>query len=202
MIPFFSGFKSLIIENHKDVINRHLPDYTTISQYGEQEVEIIMSDKDMIKNKSKIWAAINNAKTFTQILTDFGSFHNYLESFKPTEPGNDLMNLKKDLQSKFSYFGKITVYHFMTDLGLNVLKPDRVITRIFNRLELIADRKLIDEAVIQGQKFAEEINLPIRYIDFILVKYGQLGEDGVCFEKNPLCNECQLTQYCNIKNQN
>jgi DNA-3-methyladenine glycosylase I len=53
------------------------------------------------------------------------------------------------------------------------------------------DEKNYDQAIMQGLKFSKETGYPIRYIDIIIVKYGQRGEeaygleDGVCLEKNP-----------------
>lgn len=114
------------------------------------------------------------------------------------------MLLKEELEYKFNYLGNITVYHFLTDIGLPVLKLDRVITRIFKRLGLIENEKQLLKTVIQGRKFAEATKLPIRYIDIIFVRYGQQGEskffsmiDGICLEKYPKCNFCGATEYCN-----
>ena len=93
----------------------------------------------------------------------------------------------------------------MTDIGLPVLKPDRVIARIFKRLGLIEDEKQILKTVLQGQKFSNATELPIRYIDICFVKYGQKGEDielglddGICLERNPKCHECGIKEYCNF----
>jgi DNA-3-methyladenine glycosylase I len=110
------------------------------------------------------------------------------------------------LQYKFNYLGNITVYHYLTDIGFNVLKPDRVILRVFERLGLIESRDQLLKTVIQGRKFAEATGLPIRYIDIVFVKYGQQGksnyfglDDGICLEKHPKCNICKLKKYCFFK---
>lgn len=144
----------------------------------------------MIKNVNKITAVIENAKVFNEIVNKYDSFYNYLKSFEPESSFENLMLLKEELEYKFTYLGGITVYHFLTDIGLDVLKPDRVLTRIFKRLGLIEDEKQLLKTVIQGRKFAEATGKSIRYIDIIFVTYGQQTKEGICFSKNPRCNIC------------
>jgi DNA-3-methyladenine glycosylase I len=88
-------------------------------------------------------------------------------------------------------------------LGINVLKPDRVICRIFSRLGLTNDESDIVHAVDIGRKIALATGYPIRYVDLIFVKYGQMGkdeyfglEDGICVKKNPKCQKCGVSNYC------
>jgi DNA-3-methyladenine glycosylase I len=89
----------------------------------------------------------------------------------------------------------------MTDIGLPVLKPDRVISRIFFRLGIINDENDLAGTVLQGKKFADATGLPIRYIDIVFVAYGQVqslefGIDrGICLDK-PRCDECGLRKHC------
>ena len=88
----------------------------------------------------------------------------------------------------------------MTDIGLNVLKPDRVILRIFYRLGLIDNEEDLFSAVKVGRLFSRETKLPIRYIDIIFVSYGQLNQEKmecICSEKNPKCLKCGVKNYCN-----
>lgn len=196
LIVFYSGFKADTVNKKLDIINSHLPDYNTISFFGSEQIENMITDKNMIKNKLKIEAVINNAKMFKSIINEHGSFHNYINSFTPMNSFENLMLLKEELEYRFYFLGGITVYHFLTDIGLPVLKPDRVLTRIFKRLGLIEDDKQLLKTVLQGLKFAELTGKPIRYIDIIFVTYGQQAIDGICFSKNPKCNLCSLTNQC------
>ena len=91
----------------------------------------------------------------------------------------------------------------MTDIGLPVLKPDRAITRIFKRIGLIESKEQLLKTVIIGRRFSQETGEPIRYIDIILSKYGQMGEDvnlglddGICLEAYPKCGLCGIQGYC------
>jgi DNA-3-methyladenine glycosylase I len=198
LIVFYSGFKAETVTKKIDTINKHFPDFGTIAKYNEKQTAIILADKKMIKNRNKISATIKNAIVFQNIVRQFGSFQNYIESFKTFESFENLMLFKEELEYKFDYLGGITVYHFLTDIGLQVIKPDRVIARIFMRLGLIESERQLLKTVILGRKFAESTQKPIRYIDIILVKFGQQGQDEVCLTVNPKCNLCYLIDKCNF----
>ena len=109
------------------------------------------------------------------------------------------------MKNRFSYLGKITAFHLLTQIGAPVLKPDLVIMRMFHRLGLIASEQTTEEnllaAVREGQKFAQATGLPIRYIDAVFVSYGQVKQlgvgvaQGICVKK-PQCKICGITNYC------
>ena len=52
-----------------------------ICNYTENEIKELSENKDIIRNKLKIKASINNAKIFKSIQKEFGSFSNYLKTF-------------------------------------------------------------------------------------------------------------------------
>lgn len=117
----------------------------------------------MIRNERKIRSVVASARTFREIVSEYGSFMNYLDSFNAAESDLNLLRLKEELENRFEYIGGITEYHLLTDLGFNVLKPDRVIARIFYRLGLIKSEKQLFDIVIQGRLFAKHTGMPIRY---------------------------------------
>ena len=203
MIVFYSGFRSSTVEKKECIILNHFPDFEKVSSYGEKEIQNILLDSEMIKNERKIRSCIINAKIFRELVKEYGSFQNYLDSFNANISFENLIFLKEELEYRFDYLGGTTVYHFLTDLGYNVLKPDRVLLRIFKRLGLIESEKQLLKTVVQGRLFSKETGFPIRYIDIIFVKYGQQGEsemfglrNGICLEKNPNCKICGLIENC------
>jgi DNA-3-methyladenine glycosylase I len=110
------------------------------------------------------------------------------------------------MRRRFDYLSKITSYHFLTDIGMPVLKPDRVIRRIFYRLGLIEDEseseaQLLD-SVYQGRKFVQATGYPIRYIDIVFVAYGQVYStgtgigQGICLKDHPRCEVCGVRDDC------
>jgi len=201
MIVFYSGFKADTVSKKESIINQYFGDFSIVAKYGDSKITEILSDEKMIKNRLKVNAVVNNAKKFMQIIEKHGSFHNYLQSFSPNESFENLMLLKEELEYQFEFLGGITGYHFLMDIGLEAIKPDRVITRIFERLGLIESDKQLLKTIFHGRKFAGATGHPIRYIDIIFVTYGQQGdkntaENGICLEKNPKCEICGITNFC------
>ena len=134
MIMFYSGFRASTVENKRAVILNYFDNYEKVAKYKDADIIEMMSDKDMIKNEKKIRGAIKNANTYKEIIKEYKSFNKYLDHFDGNSSFENLMLLKEELQYKFEYLGGTTVYHFLTDLGYEVLKPDKVIKRIFKRL--------------------------------------------------------------------
>jgi len=198
-IIFYSGFKASTVDKYLERIHMHFPDYETVNNYCLEEIEKIKTDPQMIRNKSKISACYKNAKKIAEIVDEFGSIEAYIDSFDPDSSDEALDRLKRSLEKNFSFLGGITSYHFMTDIGLNVLKPDRVILRIFNRLGLIEHEKDLIGSIKIGRAFSKATNLPIRFIDIIFVLYGQLDQEKlecICAEKNPKCEKCGVNSEC------
>lgn len=200
-VVFYSGFRAATVTAKSEVIKKHFPNWEDVSCYGSEEINHILSDPQMIKNRRKITACVNNAKTFKFLIDKYGSFRNYINSFDALSSFENLMLLKEELEAKFPYLKKVTVYHFLTDIGMPVLKPDRVICRIFKRLGLIENDSQLLKTVIHGRKFSECTKLPIRYIDIIFVAYGQVQsiefgiDKGICLEI-PRCNLCGAKNHC------
>lgn len=202
-VTFYAGFKASTVSDKLDLIHRYFPDFETVAQYDEWKIGQILSDNNMIRNVRKVEACVANARTFKGIVSEYGSFGAYVGSFEPAQSFENLMLLKEELEYKFAYLGGVTVYHFLTDIGMRVLKPDRVVSRIFHRLGLIESKKQLLKAVIQGRKFSQATRLPIRYVDIVFVTYGQVGandyfgiKNGICLEKNPQCHKCGVKEYC------
>jgi DNA-3-methyladenine glycosylase I len=201
-VAFYSGFKAATVASKRNVIQRHFPGWRHVSAYGEGDIQKIIHDPEMISHEGKIRACVANAKTFASLIANHGSVKNYVDSYAPTESFENLLLFKEALEGTFAYLGGITVYHFMTDIGLPVLKPDRVMCRIFERLGLLENQQQLLKTVLQGRRFAAETGLPIRYIDIVFVAYGQVKSEelgineGICLSSNPRCNECSIRNYC------
>jgi DNA-3-methyladenine glycosylase I len=183
------------------VIRRHFSDWRTVTAYAPSDVERILADPLMIRHPGKIRGVVQNAQEFATIVGSYGSFTAYIESFHPRDSPEALRRLRVSLQQRFAYLGEITVYHFLTDLGLPVLKPDRVLRRMFFRLGVTNDETDLAGTVTAGQRLAKATGLPIRYIDRVFAALGQvqskeLGIDrGICLQ-TPRCIECGLQAFC------
>ncbi len=210
-IIFYSGFKAATVTARLELILRHLGNFRTAARYGQGEVQAILADPGMIRHAGKIEACVHNAGVFEALVNEYGSFDAYVQTFSPRESAANLMRLRADLQHRFKYLGGITTFHLMTDIGLPVLKPDRVIRRIFYRLGLI-ESESEDEAnllstIEQGQRFSLAAQQPIRYIDIVFVAYGQARSDefgldsGICLSNSPRCGVCGVREVCGYFSQ-
>lgn len=204
-VTFYSGFRAATVTAKKPTINRWFPDWQTVADYSDDDVAQIMSDTNMIRHRAKIAACIANARTVRELIAEHGSMAHFIGSFGAARSVENLRRLKKVLETRFDYIGGVTVYHFLTEIGFPVLKPDRVVRRIFYRLGLLdsevdSEDKIV-ETIQHGRAFAEATGLPIRYIDIVFVAYGQVqalefGIDrGICLEE-PRCHECGIVENC------
>ncbi|MDQ7838923.1 MAG: DNA-3-methyladenine glycosylase I [Thermodesulfobacteriota bacterium] len=209
-IPFYAGMRADVVSSKLPTIRSHFPDYETVSGYTESKVNEILNDPRMIRHAGKISACINNARAVKAMVQKYGSFQKYIDSFSPRQSLDNLLRLRAVLmRSPFSHLGRVTSYHFLTDIGMPVLKPDRVIQRIFYRLGLIQSEKVTDkqltETIFEGQAFAKATGHPIRYIDAVFVVYGQVSpesfgiREGICLAKRPRCEVCGIRSYCNYE---
>lgn len=57
-----------------------------VAKFGEREIEALVSDSGIIRNRQKIAAAINNASRFLEVRGQFGSFARYIWRFVNDEP--------------------------------------------------------------------------------------------------------------------
>jgi DNA-3-methyladenine glycosylase I len=129
-VVFYSGFRAATVTARMTTIKRWFPNWHAVADYSDEEVAEIMSDSGMIRNNRKITACIENAKVMRKLVDEYGSSGQYVASFAPRDSFENLLLLKEELEARFQYLGGITVYHFLTDIGMPVLKPDRVICRI------------------------------------------------------------------------
>lgn len=104
-----------------------------VAKYQEDKINELMENKGIIRNRSKIEAAIANAKAVQQIQTEFGSFSDFLWGFTDkkvinlsyleqadiptTSPLSD--HLSKELKKRgFKFIGSTTLYAFLEAVGI------------------------------------------------------------------------------------
>ena len=126
-VVFYAGFRAATVNAKLNLIHQYFSNYETVAGYDESKADEILSDPEMIRNRRKVQVCIENAKVFKSIVNDHGSFKAYIDSFSPKSSFENLMLLKEELEYRFKGLGRITTYHVLTDIGMPVLKPDRVI---------------------------------------------------------------------------
>lgn len=97
-----------------------------IINYDETKINELLNNKNIIRNKLKIKASINNSKIFKNIQEEYGSFYKYLMSFtngkilyEVGKTTNDLSDtISKDLIKRgMKFVGSTIIYSFLQATG-------------------------------------------------------------------------------------
>ena len=108
-------------------------DVRKVAAFTSDDQERLMQDQGIIRNRLKIAAAISNARLFTEIQEEFGSFANYMWAYLPNQQPvlNDFKHggvpvrtaisdaISKDLKRRgFKFFGSTICYAYMQATGM------------------------------------------------------------------------------------
>lgn len=102
-------------------------DYEKISKYDDNKVNELIENKNIIRNRRKITAAIKNAKIFMEIQKEYKSFSNYIWHFtkgnviyeynKTTSSLSD--EISKDLYKRgMRFVGSTIIYSYLQAIGV------------------------------------------------------------------------------------
>ena len=108
-------------------------DLETVARFGPKDVERLVADPGIVRNRLKIESAVNNAARALDVQQELGSFDSYLWRFVdgepivgrrralaelPAETGESRM-LSKDLKRRgFRFVGPTVCYAFMQAVGM------------------------------------------------------------------------------------
>ena len=132
---FQTGLSWRIIINKREFIKKSFSNFNIekIAEYDIIQINNLLKNKNIIRNKLKIESTISNAKAFIKIQKKEESFSNYIWKFVNGIPiQNNFKNQKeipkqtklsmiisKDLKKRgFKFVGPIVTYSFMQAIGL------------------------------------------------------------------------------------
>ncbi len=108
-------------------------DFHKVAKMNDKDVERLMQDTGIIRNRLKIKSTITNAQNFIKIIEEFGSFDKYIWSFVGGKqivnkynglsemPANTEISdkMSADLKARgFKFVGSTIMYAFMQAAGL------------------------------------------------------------------------------------
>lgn len=102
-------------------------DINKVIAYDTNKITELLNNKDIIRNKLKIIASINNSKIFKSISNEYGSFYNYLRTFtkditifETDKTTNELSDaISKDLQKRgMKFVGSVIIYSYLQAIGV------------------------------------------------------------------------------------
>lgn len=130
-----AGLSWLTILNRREGYRKAFAgfDPVKVARFTEAKCEKILLDPGIVRNRLKVYGAVNNAKRFLEVQKEFGSFDKYIWSFVG---GNPIINnwnslgqiapttkesdaLSKDLIKRgFKFVGSTVMYSHMQACGL------------------------------------------------------------------------------------
>ena len=84
-----------------------------VAAYGERDVERLLNDAGIIRNRLKVHAAIHNAQVIQQLRTSHGSFAQWLDAHHPRSKADWVKLFKKT----FRFTGGEITGEFLMSLG-------------------------------------------------------------------------------------
>ncbi len=134
-------------------------DIESVARFNKRSVERLLRDEGILRNRSKIQSAINNARRALELIDAHGSIAAYLWQFEPavsprrrvtrrtlpvTSP--EAMALSRDLKSRgWSFVGPTGVYALMPAIGL----VNDHVTTCDIRLTVEKERSALDRPAIR-----------------------------------------------------
>lgn len=131
-----AGLSWITILRKREGYKRNFADFDPekVAKFNETDVERILKDPGIIRNRNKVSSTITNAQIFLAIQKEFGSFYKYLFSFMPE--GKPVLNnpvsykdipvsspesilIAKDLKKRgVKFFGPTICYAYMQAVGM------------------------------------------------------------------------------------
>jgi DNA-3-methyladenine glycosylase I len=132
---FQAGLSWLIILRKRDAFRKAFDNFDPekVAKYIKKDIERLAEDSNIVRNRNKILATINNASCFLEVQKEFGCFDVYIWQFvKGRTIQNSLLQLSempaesdeskamsKDLKKRgFQFVGPTICYAFMQAAGL------------------------------------------------------------------------------------
>ena len=149
-----AGLSWETVLNKRDNYRRVLAgfDPAKVARFGERDVERLLADPGIVRNRLKVRGTVTNARLFLAIQKEFGSFDAYLWGFVEGRPRTNRIApggpvpatsaqsdaLSRDLKKRgFSFVGSTIMYAFMQAVGM----VNDHTTACFRRSEIIKFHK-------------------------------------------------------------
>lgn len=126
---FQAGLSWECILNKRDAFRVAYDNFSLdkVCSYDDEKINELIGNNDIIRNKLKIMASVNNARVFKSIVLDFGSFYNYLCSFTNGKVFYEIGETKSLLSDSISsdlvkrgmkFVGSTIIYSYLQAIGV------------------------------------------------------------------------------------
>lgn len=126
---FQAGLSWECVLNKRDSFRQAYDDFNLekVCNYDEKKKQELISNAEIIRNKLKVNASVNNAKIFHDIKNEFGTFYNYLKTFTNGETYYEVGLTSSELSDKISkdlkkrgmkFVGTTIIYSYLQAIGI------------------------------------------------------------------------------------
>lgn len=129
---FQAGLSWLIVLKKREAFRKAFDyfDINKIVNYDENKINELLKNRNIIRSRGKIKAAIENAKIFAKIQNEFGSFSEYIWGFTEGKVIKNKVDkiptsthlsdkISKDLKGRgMKYVGTIIIYSYLQAIGV------------------------------------------------------------------------------------
>lgn len=113
---FQAGLSWKTILNRRDGFRKAFDEFSVskVAEYAEPDIERLVGDAGIIRNRLKIRATVTNAGIIKDLQKDHGSFQAWLDSM----PAGDLENYQKVFRKTFKFCGPEITRMFVMAIGM------------------------------------------------------------------------------------
>ncbi len=126
---FQAGLSWECVLNKRDSFRQAYDNFNLekVCNYDEKKKQELISNAEIIRNKLKVNASVNNAKIFRDIKNEFGTFYNYLKTFTNGETYYEVGLTSSELSDKISkdlkkrgmkFVGTTIIYSYLQAIGI------------------------------------------------------------------------------------
>jgi 3-methyladenine DNA glycosylase Tag len=118
---FQSGMSCKVIENKWPGTTEALREFDphAIADMDEVDIDELMQDTRLIRNRKKLEAIVHNARTMIALDEEHDGFQSYLRSH------DDFWSTVKSIRKEFKFMGEVGSFYFLHVVGEEVIPHDQ-----------------------------------------------------------------------------
>jgi 3-methyladenine DNA glycosylase Tag len=119
-IVFKASMNWQFIEDRWEAFRKAFHDFdiNIVSDFDEEDIQELMTNKGIIKSRARIEATLYNAIIFQKIIEEYGSFRNFIDQLDKSE---NYRYAKKELCNRFERLTDETTAIFLYSIGEDII---------------------------------------------------------------------------------
>jgi 3-methyladenine DNA glycosylase Tag len=121
-VIFLAGLSWKMIDKKWSSFKRAIRNFSIkrVADFDETNLQQLVSDRSIVRNRAKIKATIENAKRFQKATQEHGSFQRFLDSL---DKSNNYTFVIKELGKRFRRIGPSSARIFLYSVGETIRQP-------------------------------------------------------------------------------